>query len=366
MSDDCSKAVTGAKEAKTRKINSQMFSINRELKVLEKKISTYEIKMKKQKQDQINYDRQFNNKENSAGYIERLNGDITRSETNLKDTIELFNSYRDDLKLTDHRLIDVAKDIKDKEKKLSSGVSHEKQLRECQTQIATATGHISQKGHLLQETNDDKIRTVEKINNTEERLSEYLEIKKKVTKLNDEKQVVKYAIKVLSKDIPHQLIESALPTMEMYAKEYLGDLSLGRMDIKLKTQVELSKKDRETNEYVLADDLEMEITVDGVDKKYALCSGGEKTRVDIAIHCAYATFMLNRAGAKLRTMFLDEVGMALDQTGKGALVELIKKMVTKVGFKKIFIISQDSNFNKLFDCILTVKKTSEGSQICLA
>jgi DNA repair exonuclease SbcCD ATPase subunit len=187
---------------------------------------------------------------------------------------------------------------------------------------------------------------------------------KKFNKLADRKQEYDFLVKMFTKDIPHQLIESALPEIEDYAKDFISHLSNGRMDIRFITEREITKKDKETKENLTTDDLYLELEIDGVPKKYALTSGGEKTRADIAIHLAYSCFLLNRSEAKLETIFLDEVASALDRTGVENLMSLLNRLISEFGFKKIFVISQDEKMMKYFDDVLVVKKTANGSKIC--
>lgn len=362
-SSSCSRGSEEAHKTKLTMINGKLFKIARSIAIIEKAQKKLQKSILEQKRTGQHHDRLRRSIDSCETSIDRLKGVIKDNGKSLKLSeseaevarIELENH---DIKIHESEL--EYENLKAQYDKLDS-----LDLSELKSNLGEVNRSLTKAKGFLTKCESDIIRTSERIISLEEKVGDIEILEKSFNTLCDRKQVLAYSIKVLSKEIPHQLIEAALPEIEMLSQDYIKDLSLGRMNIELNTQKETKKKDKDTKENILRDEINMDLECDGVVKKYALCSGGEQTRGDLAIHFSYATFMLNRSGAKIRSLFLDEVSMALDTTGKKALLNLLKRLVNEIGFKKIFVISQDEKFNKLFDCVLTVKKTSDGSQVCV-
>ncbi len=362
MSPNCSRGSEDAHKTKIIKLDRDLFRIAKSVAIYEKAQRKLQKQMQKQRETDGLYKR-FGELSNALGSkIERKGEVVEEQHKSLKIAEDESQSAQLDLKHQDENIFDEeveVKELKEEYDRLENTdvMAHQVNLEKLNRSISGARSYVSEKER-------DIIIATQYIETIQKKLVKIRDTQDSFNELNDRKQVLQFSIKVLSKEIPHQLIEAALPEIETYAQDYIKDLSLGRMNIELNTQRETKKKDKDTKENILKDEINMDLESDGLIKKYALCSGGEQTRGDLSIHFSYATFMLNRSGAKIRSLFLDEVSMGLDTTGKKALLKLLKRLVDKIGFKKIFVISQDEKFNKLFDCVLTVKKTSEGSHIC--
>ena len=360
-SNNCSRFSEEEHKKKIKKINGIIFGLNRKINRLRKEQAEIDEKVKVQVDNQkkrvdLNneisklqlkikdldneYEKAATKKESVLAQIDIFKKSEAEQRNSWKFYQERVQKKRDRIiKVSEHNLDEIEDQLEMTQQKL---VNTRQNIKASQDRMA--------KNETMIKVNEDKIK-------------QHLESYEEHVFFSDKRQVMAFSSKMLNKDIPHQLIECALPEIEGYAQEYLERLSLGRMNIQFKTQREINQKDKETKENLLTDEIWMDLEVDGVNKKYALCSGGEKCRADIAIHLAYATFNIMRSGPKIRTLFLDEVGMALDDTGRKSLVGLFKHLIDEVGFEKIFLISQDEKFNKLFDCMLTVKKTSTGSEV---
>lgn len=349
------------KEKSKKKINSQILKASKDLADAKKELEKIEQKIVEQKKIDAK--------------LASLDKDIALGKSALRETereIEsvkkLLNVERETIKERKSNRTEIERELKKKKDAIEKKTSERdgidvSEITTLQEQIEISEQELieldasqndqSERLSKLQvnlEVNRSKIKDVEKF-------------KEESNKLNDQKRISEYVVKILTKEIPHQLVEAALPEIETYAQEFLIHLSNGRMNMSFITQREIKKKDKETDEHLKTDALEIMMEVDGVCKKYALGSGGEKTRVDIAIHLGYSVFLLNRSGARLQTLFLDEVAASLDKTGKMNLLTLLQRLVKEYGFKKIFVISQDERWNRLFDSLVTVKRSSKGSKI---
>ena len=152
------------------------------------------------------------------------------------------------------------------------------------------------------------------------------------------------------------LIGNAIPEIRKYSKEFIYRLSNGRLDIDFKLERDLKNTGT-------ANSFDIFVNVDGKWLKYAQTSGGERARADVAIHLAYVCFMSNMSKSRLDTIFLDEVGAALDKTGVERFVEIIKDLKERYGFKKIFNITQNIEMKRMIDNRIVVTKTKDGSKV---
>ena len=70
-------------------------------------------------------------------------------------------------------------------------------------------------------------------------------------------------------------------------------------------------------------------------------------------------------GLGTETLWLDEVGAALDKAGVERFVEIVKEIQDEYGFKKVFNITQNVEMKRLIDKHILVTKTNDGSQVTL-
>jgi len=193
-----------------------------------------------------------------------------------------------------------------------------------------------------------------------EQLEKVDKLKDNFEQVQEKTKILKYSLGLVRKDIPHALIRNLIPELKHFAREFIYRISNGRMDIDLKMDRELKTKTEGNN---ITNAFDVWVDVDGKTLKYAQLSGGQRARADVAIHLAYVCFMANRANGKFETLFLDEVGMALDKSGVVKFVEIIKELQVEYGFKRVFLITQNIEMKRMVDNIITVVLTNEGSKI---
>jgi DNA repair exonuclease SbcCD ATPase subunit len=128
------------------------------------------------------------------------------------------------------------------------------------------------------------------------------------------------------------------------------------MDIDFRMEKSLKSSD-------ITDAFDIWINVDGRWLKYEMTSGGERTRADVSLHLALVCFMSGRSNTNHETIYLDEVGAALDRNGVENFVAILHSLIEQYGFKKIFNITQNVEMKRMIDNRLSVVKTSEGSKI---
>ncbi|MBI2935415.1 MAG: SMC family ATPase [Chloroflexi bacterium] len=149
------------------------------------------------------------------------------------------------------------------------------------------------------------------------------------------------------------LIDEALPELEIEANHLLARLTDNRMSLRLETQRQTKKgTPQETLEILVADELGT--------RGYELFSGGEAFRINFALRVALAKLLASRAGAPLRTLFIDEGFGTQDAEGRERLVESIHAI--QGDFDLILVITHIDELKEAFPVRIEVTKTeSAGS-----
>ena len=161
-----------------------------------------------------------------------------------------------------------------------------------------------------------------------------------------------------SKDgIPAMLIEEALPEIESQANEILDRLSDGRMSLNFETEKEYKDKKRDDKKPTL----DILISDSSGRREYELFSGGEAFRINFAIRLALSRVLAGRAGARLRTLVIDEGFGSQDAEGRQRLIEAIN-LVSR-DFAKILVITHLDELKDAFPSRIEVTKTENGSRV---
>ena len=156
--------------------------------------------------------------------------------------------------------------------------------------------------------------------------------------------------------IPALLIEQALPEIESQANEILDRLSDGRMSLSFETEKEYKDKQREDKKPTL----DILISDSAGRREYELFSGGEAFRINFAIRLALSRVLAGRAGARLRTLVIDEGFGSQDAEGRQRLIEAIN-LVSR-DFAKILVITHLDELKDAFPSRIEVTKTAGGSR----
>jgi DNA repair protein SbcC/Rad50 len=164
--------------------------------------------------------------------------------------------------------------------------------------------------------------------------------------------------RAFSKDgIPALLIEQALPELEEEANQILDRLSEDGMSVRFETQRDYKDKKREDRK----ETLDIIISDSAGTREYELFSGGEAFRINFAIRLALSRVLSQRAGARLRTLVIDEGFGSQDSEGRQRLVEAINLVQTE--FDKILVITHLEELKDHFPARIEVEKGLRGSQV---
>jgi exonuclease SbcC len=150
------------------------------------------------------------------------------------------------------------------------------------------------------------------------------------------------------------IIEAAIPELEDEANQLLSKMTDGRMHVRLDTQ-------REKRTGGVAETLDILISDELGTRAYESYSGGEAFRVNFAIRVALSQLLARRAGAQLRTLFVDEGFGTQDEAGRQRLVEAINSVQEQ--FDLLLVITHIDELRDLFPVQIEVTKTPDGSRV---
>jgi exonuclease SbcC len=154
--------------------------------------------------------------------------------------------------------------------------------------------------------------------------------------------------------IPAMIIETAIPELEAGANRLLNRMTDGRMSVMLNTQ-------REKITGGVAETLDIQIADELGTRAYEMFSGGEAFRINFALRVALSQMLARRAGAQLRTLFIDEGFGTQDEEGRNKLVEAITAI--QEDFDLILVITHIEDLRDSFPVHVMIEKTSDGSRI---
>ncbi|MCS6836375.1 MAG: SMC family ATPase [Anaerolineae bacterium] len=156
--------------------------------------------------------------------------------------------------------------------------------------------------------------------------------------------------------VPLMIIEAVIPQLEARANDYLSRMTDGRMHLMLKTE-------RQTQEGKAVETLEIEIADELGTRPYELYSGGESFRINFALRVALSEVLAQRAGAHLRTLFIDEGFGTQDADGRAKLIDILN--VVQDRFELILVITHIEELRDAFPLHIQVDKTPHGSRVSL-
>lgn len=177
----------------------------------------------------------------------------------------------------------------------------------------------------------------------------------KIARLQDRTDLLKLAERAYGRDgIPALILESsAIPTIEVETNRILAELGT-QFHLELRTQKALKTSE------VLRETLDV-IVYDGNDARpYETFSGGEKTRIGLALRLALAGLLAHRRGAQSSVLCIDELD-GLDSAGMDALVGVLNGLSET--FERILIVSHQAQLATSFDQVIEVEKRDGLSRI---
>ena len=283
---------------------------------------------------------------------------------------EGINTLHASLKEAESEITTLRSEMISLESKIAAG---RVDLNELITLILKNKDEINNLKTLIQEV--ESVRQKEKeINSSFEKVKkEMLILEQTLSGIEDAKQKIKDKEALIEKSLSDKkyyellekafskngiqaaIIETVVPEIENEANRLLARLTENQMHIGLKTQREKKSSSGiiETLDVVIADSAGT--------RNYELYSGGEAFKIDFAVRLALSRLLTNRAGAKLRTLIIDEGFGSQDTSGRERLVEVIKSVQNE--FELILVVTHIDELKESFPTHLLVTKDDEGSKV---
>jgi exonuclease SbcC len=243
----------------------------------------------------------------------------------------------------------------------------QQQIAAGQQQLPQLAEDVRRYRELREQAHASRLRLVEaeqQVSNLQQELGA-IEIKKKRLADYDREEAAKRQelghveelIAAFGKNgVPAMIIEAAVPELEDLTNDLLRRMTNGRMNVTIRTQ-------RETKAGTISETLDIQIADEQGTRGYDLYSGGEAFRVNFALRVALAKLVARRAGAHVRTLFIDEGFGTQDEEGRLKLVEAITTV--QHDFDLILVITHMEDLRDAFPVHITVEKTDRGSRLRL-
>lgn len=209
--------------------------------------------------------------------------------------------------------------------------------------------------HSMRAAQDRLSRTQQKLDSLDAQEERRAYLEEELKRYQHEASILSELRVAFSKNgVPAMVIEAAIPELEELANDLLRRMTDGRMALRLMTQREkLSGGAIETLDIEIADELGT--------RNYEMYSGGEAFRINFALRIALSKLLARRAGAQLRTLFIDEGFGTQDEAGRARLIEAINAIQNQ--FDMILVITHIDDLRDSFPVHIVIDKTPNGSRI---
>lgn len=156
--------------------------------------------------------------------------------------------------------------------------------------------------------------------------------------------------------VPIYILDNLLPIMEEEANRVLESISSSGMRIEF-----LTEKVTKTTKTV-KDTLEIIVTDIMGERPISMYSGGERTRLVLALASGLSELDARKAGTKISTLAIDEPA-GLDVNGLEDFGHCIRQLVADGLFEMILLVAHDRRLLDIFDQRILVKKEGAESKI---
>jgi exonuclease SbcC len=170
--------------------------------------------------------------------------------------------------------------------------------------------------------------------------------------------VLKLAERAFGRDgIPALIVENAaIPQLEVEANRILGELGGATADCRVELRTQRALKSVEA----LRETLDIVIVTPTGERLYETFSGGERTRLNLALRIALARLLAHRRGAESRLLAIDEPD-GLDAQGMDALARILTGLAGD--FDRVLVVSHQPQLATSFDQSIVVVKDGDRSRV---
>jgi len=150
------------------------------------------------------------------------------------------------------------------------------------------------------------------------------------------------------------LFDLICSTLTEKSNNYLNVLTGGDIQVTFDTQKKLKSGE-------LRESFDCEVILDGTKMPYVNYSGGQKTRISLAVDMALSDLMSDQYGEKFNIVCFDEQTTYMNEKGRRRFMTLLQKISVNRG---VYVIDHDAEFKAQFDDVITVKIKNGVSKIC--
>ena len=224
----------------------------------------------------------------------------------------------------------------------------------------TVRGQVERQRSLIVDAQTGRAREEERLANLEQRAAQLDQDLAARAEQQAELTLLQVLDRAYSPDgIPALIVENAaIPAIEVEANRILTLLegTTGGCRLELRTH-------REKQTGGLRDDvLDVIVITEQGERAYETFSGGERTRLNLALRIALARLLATRRGAESRLLAIDEAEY-LDDDGTAALAEVLRDLEARGVFDRILLVSHHAGLRDAFDQVLTVVKADGRSRV---
>lgn len=172
----------------------------------------------------------------------------------------------------------------------------------------------------------------------------------------EEAELLRTLVRAYGRDgIPALIVENtAVPYVEAEAGRILDRLG-SPFRVELRTQ-------RATASGELRDALDVVVLTEAGERPYETFSGGERTRVNLALRIALASLLAGRRGADSRLLAIDEPEF-LDEAGTAALADVLVDLWAEGRFDRVWLVSHVPSLRDAFGRALVVRREGDRSVV---
>lgn len=197
----------------------------------------------------------------------------------------------------------------------------------------------------------------QQLNNLEQVQTRHDQLQAELREISHQKKVYEALKLACGKNgVPAMMIDAAVPEIESAANRLLGQMTAGRLHVRLNTQ-------RETQAGDLRETLDLHISDELGTRPYEMYSGGEAFRVNFAVRLALSQLLAHRAGTQLQTLIVDEGFGALDEAGRDQMVQALHAV--RDNFRCVLVVTHIEELKDAFQTRIEIHKTPHGSEIML-
>jgi exonuclease SbcC len=179
-----------------------------------------------------------------------------------------------------------------------------------------------------------------------------------VETISKQVDVLKLAERAFGRDgIPALIVENAaIPQLEVEANRILGELGGATADCRVELRTQRLLKTTES----LRETLDIVIVTPAGERPYESFSGGERTRLNLALRIALARLLAHRRGAESRLLAIDEPEF-LDEAGVARLADVLRGL--SGDFDRVLLVSHHPTLAAAFDQAIVVIKDGDRSRV---